>query len=584
MKRKVLSILAVVVFTLSLCAFSSPKEQFPLDVEVTYYTDYWKTDELEGTMFANQQEIEALVETEMIEVSELLGMDDFWYYANPEAENIVINMEIMNMNKSLASSLSRYGEKGVTGSLSLSTRASDIYQDGAMAHEITHLVLGDTFSYSLEEGMCEYVRERVGYSSILDYMAERGVELTEQEYLKLEYLVTSEGILASGKGTQEQLDTIWENVGKKGGYPYSPTIWKGGMWYSLSHSFVSWLVEEYSVEEIITLMQQGGDESAYEQYLGKSLDELRAEWVTYFQELELSITPEELHARLSDDETQSKKADELGIDIQFNYYADYWKVYDFSNTPYPTKEEFEALVKAEILEVCDLLEYEEFWAYANPNAKTLYIDVQFQGLNKSQMAWLREFGEDSVSSCLFLAYDTTGLGTDSALSHELTHMLSGDTFSISLQEGVCNYVRERVGYSSETALCRENGLNIGEQELLKLNYESRCKRLLNEGSTQEEIDAIWGHIGKAGWYPYVINTPESSMWYVLSHSFVTFLVEEYGMENVILTMQQGEDESAYEQYLGKSLHELKAEWIAYFEALELSVTLEELQAAMTASI
>lgn len=141
-----------------------------------------------------------------------------------------------------------------------------------------------------------------------------------------------------------------------------------------------------------------------------------------------------------------------------------------------------------------------------------------------------------------------------------------------------------MGYSSETALCRENGLEIGEQELLKLNYESRCKRLVNEGGTQEEIDAIWGHIGKAGWYPYVINTPESGMWYALSHSFVSYLIENYGMENVILIMQQGEDESAYQQYLGKSLEELKAEWGNYFETLEPSVALDELQEAMTAGL
>lgn len=293
--------------------------------------------------------------------------------------------------------------------------------------------------------------------------------------------------------------------------------------------------------------------------------------------------PEELHATLLGVEKITEEED-LNIDIEFNYYADYWDAYDFSNTPFPTREDFEALVKSEITEVCDLLEYEDFWAYANPNAKTLYIDVQFQGLNKSQMAWLREFGENSVSSCLFLAYDTTGLGTDSALSHELTHMLSGETFSISLQEGVCDYVRERVGYSSETALCRENGLNIEEQELLKLNYESRCESLLNEGYTQDEIDVIRGHIGKAGWYSYVINTPESGMWYALSHSFVAYLIDEYGMENVLLAMQQGEDESAYEEYLGKSLDDLKAEWMAYFEALEPSVTLDELQMAMLAGL
>lgn len=40
-------------------------------------------------------------------------------------------------------------------------------------------------------------------------------------------------------------------------------------------------------------------------------------------------------------------------------------------------------------------------------------------------------------------------------------------------------------------------------------------------------------------------------------------------------LQKGEDESAYQQYLGKDLETLKAEWRQYFDELETSMTVEE---------
>lgn len=276
--------------------------------------------------------------------------------------------------------------------------------------------------------------------------------------------------------------------------------------------------------------------------------------------------------------SKQETADDLGINVEFNYYADYWEAYDFSNTPYPTQEEFEALVESEIQEICELLGYEEFWAYANPNAETLYLNVQFQGLSKSEAAYLADFGEKGVVGSLYLGFDTSGIGSDSALSHELTHILSGRTFSISLQEGVCNYIKERIGYTSEVKHLASMGIEVTEQEVLRLTYEWYQTKLLVSGmGSQEDLDAIREHIGKEGWYPYTINTWESTLWYDFSYSFVTYVIEQYGLENVILTMQQGEGESAYEQYIGKSLDELKAEWWTYFEAIETDFSAEELR-------
>ena len=50
----------------------------------------------------------------------------------------------------------------------------------------------------------------------------------------------------------------------------------------------------------------------------------------------------------------------------------------------------------------------------------------------------------------------------------------------------------------------------------------------------------------------------------------------YGMEKTVALIREGTDEDSYETYFGKSFEEVKSDWTAWFDALEPSMTVEEI--------
>ena len=268
---------------------------------------------------------------------------------------------------------------------------------------------------------------------------------------------------------------------------------------------------------------------------------------------------------------------ELPIDIEFSYYADYWNVYDFTETPFATQEDFEQQVEMYIIQICNLLGFEEFWDEINEDTEYMYIQVGFKNAENSYANYLSRFGDKGVRGKLELNWSI--MNRDGALTHELTHVIAGETFSISLQEGVCQYVQERIGNSSAVAFYKDLGIEFEEQELLRLAYESSINRLLAAGLLKsEDINLIWEKIGREGYYAYVVGTYESMLWYKLSHSFTSWMIERYGMEQTIALMENGVGDDSYKDYIGKSLEELKQEWMDWFLSIEPKMTIEEFEA------
>ena len=68
------------------------------------------------------------------------------------------------------------------------------------------------------------------------------------------------------------------------------------LWYKLSHSFTSWMIERYGMEQTIALMENGVGDDSYKDYIGKSLEELKQEWMDWFLSIEPKMTIEEFEA------------------------------------------------------------------------------------------------------------------------------------------------------------------------------------------------------------------------------------------------------------------------------------------------
>ena len=157
-------------------------------------------------------------------------------------------------------------------------------KDAAFAHELTHLMgfmNENSFSLSLTEGLCDYVQAEVG-----DYPYG---ELDMQELTA--YMLRADFENAEVRTLEEK---IIEKVGiPDNGYPYG----QGGelsFWYTMSQSFVRYLIEEYDIDTVKRLILEGEDEGSYEKILGKSLSQLKKEWMEQLLTMEISITEEDI--------------------------------------------------------------------------------------------------------------------------------------------------------------------------------------------------------------------------------------------------------------------------------------------------
>lgn len=90
------------------------------------------------------------------------------------------------------------------------------------------------------------------------------------------------------------------------GYSFGTTTFRQGLWYMYSQSFVTYLIREYGMEATVELIREGVDEDSYEVYPGKPFEEIKTEWLAYYEQL----TPE-----LSMEELECAYAEMYGIEI-----------------------------------------------------------------------------------------------------------------------------------------------------------------------------------------------------------------------------------------------------------------------------
>ena len=280
----------IVCLLLSLCCLCSAcakKAPEALEVEIYPQADYWAVMDLSDTCFPTEEACEELVERYLVEIADLLHMEGWWMEANPNVEVLELNLQIGAMEQSMNFGVvTKSQENSVAGGILLSTKIAEAgTPDAGLAHELTHMMgfmNGNNFSHSLMEGMCHYVQAEIGVDP---YPAPWG----EQEYIA--FMVRADNADPEAK---VKIAGVAAKVGEvKGGYPYGQGV-ELNVWYTLSHSFVRYLIDEYGMDKVRDLILEGVDESSYEAYLGKSLEQLREEWMEHLLTMECSVTEERL--------------------------------------------------------------------------------------------------------------------------------------------------------------------------------------------------------------------------------------------------------------------------------------------------
>ena len=257
------------------------------------------------------------------------------------------------------------------------------------------------------------------------------------------------------------------------------------------------------------------------------------------------------------------------LNLTFLYKGDFWSVYDLEKTDIPTKEAYEALVKQYILEIEKLLDLHSWWTYANPQADTFVLTLQIKNGNSGIESYLKKGLANEVGTTINLSHNMLEKkGHDGGLAHELTHIMTGGIFSMSLEDGLCDYVQTQIG-----SIAYSVSMGFDSDEVAVLFREE----YLTTEITEEEYQAVLDTIGKAGGYPFQDEGWQKRFWYLYSNSFVNNLIQNYGLDKVMELMENGTGEDAYETYTGKSLEELKRDWLEKLSDTVPDITLTDIE-------
>ena len=264
----------------------------------------------------------------------------------------------------------------------------------------------------------------------------------------------------------------------------------------------------------------------------------------------------------------SKNAPEK-LKVEIYPQADYWAVMDLSNTCFPTEEACEELANQYVKEIETLLHMEGWWQEVNPDATVLELSIQIGATPQSvTFSTAQKTSENSVSGGILLSSSIAKKASkDAAFAHELTHLMgfmNENSFSLSMTEGLCDYVQAEVGDYPYGELDIQEFIAY----MLRADFENAEVRALEE-AVIEKVGA------PDSGYPYG-QGGELSFWYTMSQSFVRYLIEEYGIDAVKKLVLEGEDEGSYEEMLGKPLSQLKKEWMEQLFTMEISITEEDI--------
>lgn len=252
--------------------------------------------------------------------------------------------------------------------------------------------------------------------------------------------------------------------------------------------------------------------------------------------------------------------------VDFLYTFDYWNLYDWSQSYYPTKDDYEEAVTNYLNLIASYLGKEDWINQYDPKYKTLYINLEVNSsIQGAQIIWPTQYTSDSLVCKLRLSSNNmTGEITHNPICHELTHLityqpnLQAASLSYSLNDGLCEYISNSVGEPNDCFLFDIDShtyLLLYFQELLKEGYEE-----------QVVLDDVIDSIGNLEYsaYHYSAFSKEWMYSYIYNYSFVSYLIDTYGLEYFLSLHDPYKDSSLMEEHQDK-LQELKEEWLVFLD-------------------
>ena len=151
------------------------------------------------------------------------------------------------------------------------------------------------------------------------------------------------------------------------------------------------------------------------------------------------------------------------------------------------------------------------------------------------------------------------------IAHEVTHALFPNNRSTSLSEGFASYCQDFFGRNPAP-------------HNFSLDVDS-CANALLEHET-EDFEKLFPDIGAAGKRDTFGYGELRDWFYMLSNSFVKYLISTYGVENFMTVYASADIYNEYEESFGLSFEELKVAWRESIENYPAPVSLVDLTSNM----
>ncbi|SEV86804.1 hypothetical protein [[Clostridium] fimetarium] len=285
-----------------------------------------------------------------------------------------------------------------------------------------------------------------------------------------------------------------------------------------------------------------------------------------------------------------------GFKIKFLYEEKYWEKYDLTNAVYKTQGAFEDAVCKYIDEIAKLLNKQD-WCQQIKGKDTIYIKLVVHGKEYyekyTKLQYLEEFEETMPGA----NYGGLREYTPKAYIYEMT--LSSAMFEHNIVP-IVHALTDLITYKKDSAKSGSysgplrTGLNEYMQNFLGMginscNYGLDIHNYVIEHSKMfENNPKLKSNIGTKGlfWYGFTYGSYTTSSLDLTnfgvgcSNSFVTYLVQTYGLENV-MKMVDGYDDSIYYLFNQNGIEGLISDWQQFLDNYNCKMTWDEMNAYMT---
>lgn len=133
----------------------------------------------------------------------------------------------------------------------------------------------------------------------------------------------------------------------------------------------------------------------------------------------------------------------------------------------------------------------------------------------------------------------------STLSRDITHIITGESISPSLSEGLAFFIQDEIG----------NNVN-------KLNYGIDIFTVSKDYISDDYLTTI----SRIGTTFGSVTVENRDAFYILSNSFCRYLIEHYGIEKFMEVYKSEISETAYSDVYNQTLDELKISWLEYIKS------------------